>query len=244
MADHGSTLRDEVSAHWRAQQRLLGGILAAAVPDERPVLLLDYPVYRNVGDLLIYLGTWAWLGSRAGPMLGAWSKENFCRRDLPGEAVLLLQGGGNFGDLYPDHQRFRERIVADYPDNRIVILPQSIHFADDAEMARSAGLLNRHRDLHLIVRDHPSQRTAEQSFSGAAIDLAPDMASFLHPLSSPAGDGGAAPLHLLRRDAERRSGHGDAGVDWPEILGALGLPMRGFQLVNSALSPVLPAQAF
>ncbi|MDI5788788.1 hypothetical protein PO124_11350 [Bacillus licheniformis] len=39
-----------------------------------------------------------------------------------------LSGGGNFGDLYPHFQQFRERVVEHYPDNRIVILPQSIYY--------------------------------------------------------------------------------------------------------------------
>ena len=42
--------------------------------------------------------------------------------------TILLSGGGNFGDLYESHQEIREDVIANFPANRIIQLPQSISF--------------------------------------------------------------------------------------------------------------------
>ncbi|MCP5368405.1 MAG: polysaccharide pyruvyl transferase family protein, partial [Hyphomicrobiales bacterium] len=180
----------ECDAHW---QRLCGHLTAAldrAVPPGRPVAYLDYPVHRNLGDLLIYLGTCAWLDTSRRTVAGCWNKDNFPGLPLAKDTVVLLHGGGNFGDIYPAHQRFRESVVAAYPGHRVVILPQSIQFQDAASQAASAAVLNGHGDLHLLVRDRTSLAVARSAFIGTTSTLVPDMASFLYPIPE---DGDAAP---------------------------------------------------
>lgn len=45
-----------------------------------------------------------------------------------GKTPIILQGGGNLGDLWSNHQKFREYIISKYRDRPIVIMPQSIYF--------------------------------------------------------------------------------------------------------------------
>ena len=45
--------------------------------------------------------------------------------------IILLQGGGNFGDLWQAHQSFRERVIQDFPHKKIIQLPQSIFFSEE-----------------------------------------------------------------------------------------------------------------
>ena len=49
---------------------------------------------------------------------------------------IFIHGGGNFGDLWPEHQQFREMILQRYPDRPVIQLPQSIHFQDKANIAK------------------------------------------------------------------------------------------------------------
>ena len=69
---------------------------------------------------------------------------------------MIGLGGGNFGDLYPRYQSLRTRVVADFPSNRIVVLPQSIHFARQEGIDARLAPLRRHSDLRIAVRDAPS----------------------------------------------------------------------------------------
>jgi pyruvyl transferase EpsO len=240
-------MQDPIGEYWQAAQARLGQALGAAVPSGARAVFLDYPVYGNVGDLMIFLGTERWLDAAGIRVLGRWHSGNFPSPVLPEETVILLQGGGNFGDLY-HHQRFRERVVSRYPRNRIVFLPQTIHYRDPARLAASADVLDRHADIRLFVRGPASQTIARESFSGCPVRMVPDMATWLYPLLSepPPPIPSQGTLYLLRRDRERRTGEvvPDRGPgwrgDWKDLLGDRYRRLRFWK----AASRLYPAHAF
>jgi pyruvyl transferase EpsO len=183
--------------------------LAAEIPRDRKVVYLDYALTKNVGDLLITLGTLEFFRESGVEVRAYGSWKNTLPRDRmgvrPGD-VIVMQGGGNFGDLYPHFQAYRERIVAEYPDHKVVIFPQTIHFRDPENLKRSAERLNRHPDLLLFVRDQPSLELAAPLF-GERARLVPDMAHHLWPglHDLPRDDGAKGALESLffiRRDGE------------------------------------------
>ena len=94
---------------------------------------------------------------------------------IPAGVPILFSGGGNLGDLWPQHQHFRERIVNRYRDRPIVIFPQTIYFRDEANLRRAAAVFNSHPDLTIFVRDERSLEVA-RAFGNCRVRLAPDMA--------------------------------------------------------------------
>ena len=173
------------------------------VPVERPVVYLDYPVHLNFGDILIMRGTERFFAQHGHRVIARHGYMNFtarAREQVPRDAVVVLHGGGNFGDLYPVHQRFREEIVQSFPHNRIVVLAQSVHFSSPEELDRSAVIFERHRDLVLCVRDPRSMGLVKGRFA-ENVCLVPDMA---HQLWTPvaAADDDRPTLVCLRTDKE------------------------------------------
>ena len=53
------------------------------------------------------------------------------------DGVILMPGGGNFGDLYTLYNEFRLKVIEDFPDNRIVMPPQQAAFLSDAYLNRA-----------------------------------------------------------------------------------------------------------
>jgi exopolysaccharide biosynthesis predicted pyruvyltransferase EpsI len=158
--------------------------LARFIPRGSHVALLDFPAYQNVGDSAIWLGTVAVLQAldcRIGYVCdqGSYSREALEAR-LPPGAPVLLQGGGNFGDLWPPHQRFRELVIGELADRPIIQLPVSIDFREPGSVERSRGVLNRHERLTLLVRDRKSLAYAEAHFDARSL-LCPDAALALTP---------------------------------------------------------------
>jgi pyruvyl transferase EpsO len=123
------------------------------------------------------------------------------------EGPIFVHGGGNFGDLWPRHQEFREHLLARFPDREIVQLPQSIHFDDPARAEAAARAIARHGNFRLFVRDQPSYDFAAARFD-CEIALCPDMALFIGPLDR--GKPEVDALYLLRTDKEQAV-RGDAG---------------------------------
>jgi pyruvyl transferase EpsO len=163
-------------------------VLDPLIPANSSCVLIDFPHHGNVGDSAIWLGEMAYLKSRnckVGYTCDARNYNAEAMRSAIGNGIILITGGGNFGDLYAIHQNLRERVIREFPDNRIIQFPQSIYFADDGNLARSQAILSQHKDFHFVVRDTVSHHLARQHYDNPSY-LCPDMAMMLdlRPLRS------------------------------------------------------------
>ncbi|WP_027092720.1 polysaccharide pyruvyl transferase family protein [Cohnella thermotolerans] len=188
------------------------------------ICYIDYPVHGNGGDLLIMKGTEAFFKENHIRVRARYSALDFPDGlPIPRHHILVLHGGGNFGDLYPVHQKLREKIVANYPGHRVVMLPQTIFYSNVSEFDKTADILNRHPDVHLFVRDTLSLEMAKDKFRRCNVYLCPDMAHQLWPIRSRSGPEKEL-LRFLRTDIEKTagqeeleaSGAGDC-LDWPTL---------------------------
>lgn len=162
-------------------------VLDALIPANSSCILIDFPHHGNVGDSAIWLGELAYLKRRNCQIRYVCDSQNYSEtslRAVSGKDLILLHGGGNFGDLYPNHQMLKEKVISRFPENRIIQLPQSIHFADAANLARSQSILAQHPDFHFVVRDTPSLQFTRTHYA-CPVYLCPDMALMLDltPLS-------------------------------------------------------------
>ncbi len=157
------------------------------VVQDSVVGFVDHPLSMNSGDAAIYAGTQICLkeaGLRQAYVshLGMYDREAL-KKALPKDGTILIQGGGNWGDLWPSHQELRYRLLLDFPHNPIVQLPQSIYFSNAAERRRSARAVGRHPNVTLMVRDQRSLSIATDLYGDSAtVILVPDMAFGLGPI--------------------------------------------------------------
>lgn len=108
------------------------------IPPGSNIYYIDIPVHSNGGDLLILKGTEAFFKDYGIHVRARYSVLDFPDSLLiPKDHIIVLHGGGNFGDLYPQHQRLREKLVSEYPHHRIVMLPQTIFYKQETEFDRT-----------------------------------------------------------------------------------------------------------
>lgn len=183
--------------------------IAELLPADRSIAYLDYALTTNVGDQLIVLGTLEFFkryGIKRRFSRNVRNSERIGELPIRPDDIIVLHGGGNFGDIYPHFQKYREDIIDHYKDNKIIMMPQTVHFNAPDALARSAERMNRHRDLTLFVRDTISFDLVRPYFGERAI-LMPDMAHQLWPMLSRRCTGeppeAAEPLMLIRTDVER-----------------------------------------
>jgi len=196
--------------------------LAPLLPHGEPYALLDYPAYANVGDSAIWLGALRLLDeSGAGEPAYTCTAKTYdatALRQRVGTGPILVTGGGNFGDVYTSSQTLREQVVRDFPENRILQLPQTIRYRREEALAASRRTLEAHRDFTLLTRDEQSLAIAREGL-GVRSMLCPDLAFALAPLPRPEPQGHGI-VWLLREDGEARTGRlgsddGVEPVDWP-----------------------------
>lgn len=139
---------------------------------------LDNPYHGNIGDVLIWEGERTFLSSVKHKCLRS-SSNSWWGNFLHPETVILFQGGGNFGDLYRSSQDFRLRIIERFPNNRIIMFPQSVWYEDKSLIEKDAEIMARHSDLTLCARDKWSYDFLKEHFGKNKILLVPDMAFYI-----------------------------------------------------------------
>lgn len=207
------------AVHLRGLREQTLAVLRETIGEGSPVALLDVSNQGNAGDSLIYAGQLAYfraLGLRlryAADMRGYTAAA--LRRALP-EGVVLLQGGGNFGDLWRGHQKFRDRVAHDLPNYRIVQLPQSVHFDNPERAARTDEVLGSHPDFTLLLRDTESMRRAAADTPSLKARFCPDAAlGWDPPRSWVASTGPITEVLVIRRkDKEGSSGLSSVKPGW------------------------------
>ncbi len=162
--------------------------LASALRGARQVALLNFPNHGNPGDDAIWLGARASL-RRLGISVRyqcAWTgyHPDALAAAHP-EGPVLLNGGGNFGDLYGGQQGLRERVFRELRGRPVIQLPQSIHFAQRKNLDRVRRQVAEHGDVTLMLREQASYELAQREFEADTV-LAPDSALALGSLAAPA----------------------------------------------------------
>lgn len=197
----------------RRQMDLFAATVGAHVAPGQDFALLDIPEHGNIGDSAIHAGELSFFDAhvrRRAKCVCTWNADmDRLSGQLPAEGPIFLHGGGNFGDLWQNHQTFRHAVLDRFRGRKIVQLPQSIHYRDPAGIAETARLIAAHGNFTLLVRDRPSHDLARQHFDCEVV-LCPDAAMMLWKI-----DTGIAPqadvLVALRDDVEAVQ---DDARDW------------------------------
>lgn len=177
--------------------------------------LLDAPNYSNIGDSLIYEGEKEFLKLSPYKQLYVASNKFTKLRNIPKRGIILLSGGGNFGDLWPSFQQFRTKIITHFMDRKIIIFPQSIYYEDKANLARDAKIFNAHPNLTICVRDNASYYLLQEHFPNNHIVLVPDMAFCLDLQHYIVKAKTGKALFLKRGDKELRRAAGGVESELP-----------------------------
>jgi len=154
-------------------------ILSNALSSHNQVALVDFPNHHNAGDSLIYLGEQEYL-RRLGVTIGYVSDvARYDAAQLRHRVPLgpvLIQGGGSLGDTWLEIQEFREKVISDFHDRRVIQLAQSVHFRshDRAKVARE--VFEAHPDFTIMVRESKSAETAARLFPNTNVIYCPDLA--------------------------------------------------------------------
>lgn len=120
--------------------------------------------------------------------------------------LIVMTGGGNFGNLYPVSQNIRNQIIAFWPSNPKVIFPQSIYFTTDQngidEFENSKRIYTAKNRVLLAVRDELSFVKAKSNYTCDVL-FVPDIV--LNTKLPKSLDRTKKIILCLRKDLERSS---------------------------------------
>lgn len=138
-------------------------------------VLLNTPDHINIGDQLIWQGEMDFLDSLSIKPSYITSHFNFDWRPFSEDTLILLHGGGNFGDIWEGHNDFRIKVVEEYRSNRILVFPQSVQYNDQKLIEADAARYAAHKKVTICARDQYSFDILKKHFKNEIL-LVPDMA--------------------------------------------------------------------
>ncbi len=138
-------------------------------------VLLNTPDHINIGDQLIWQGEMDFLASLDIQPSYITSHFNFDWRHFSEDTLILLHGGGNFGDVWEGHNEFRIKIVEKYQNNRILVFPQSVQYNNQKLLELNAQRYAVHKNVTICARDQFSYEILRKYFKNEIL-LVPDMA--------------------------------------------------------------------
>ncbi len=170
---------------------ILVNIVIKSIFKKNKVFLLGVPLHGNLGDQAILIAEEEFLKenypkynviyvpsiivSRLSKLLKILINEN---------ELILLHGGGYLGNLWINEEKmFRECLIS-FPNNRIIVFPQTIFFTDDEEGKNeytiSKNIYESHKHLTIFVREEYSYNYMKSKFN-CEVCLVPDIVLYLTP---------------------------------------------------------------
>lgn len=158
--------------------------------NKKRIFLIGTPEYQNVGDHLITLAEYQFIEqyypdyhvieiTNEDYMFNKLRLKNLVKNS----DLLMVTGGGFLGSIW-FHGHFKEvlDLIEAYPQNKIIIMPQSIYFSEDdfgKEIQETTKHVFERRNLNVCLRDNYSyERMRNLSTSKCQIGLFPDIALF------------------------------------------------------------------
>lgn len=157
---------------------------------ENKIWIFDSADYANIGDLAISKAEIQFIqeilpkhhiisiGMKMFPMVRIILFPLVKDKDL-----IFLNGGGNIGNFYKRGENIRRIIIKKFPNNHIILFPQTIFFSDDEngylEFRESKQIYSNHKKLLLSARENISHQIFMNNFSNKVI-LIPDIVFWLN----------------------------------------------------------------
>lgn len=187
------------------------------LPIGKKVFFIGTPEYTNLGDSAIAIAQILFLEKCGYPRKKI---KEFTQSDYMQNSVIINKcinkhylicgiGGGNLGNQWYNEELFRYSFIDAFPDNPIIIFPQTIFFTDDEEgrlaSEESKKHYNSHNNLTIIAREKKSYELLSNLYNRPTKLLTPDIV-----LSTTMSDYGvtvknrSGGLLVLRNDVEKQ----------------------------------------
>ena len=142
-------------------------------------LYIGSPTYGNLGDQQIWKSSIEFLKANNIKFLDISLSDfnKYKKINFKNIKTVVLQGGGNLGDVYVLDQNVKNEAIKMYSDKKIIVFPQTF-YCDDYESERAKDIkeiFSNHKDLTLVAREEKSFEMMKKFFNKNKVIKAPDI---------------------------------------------------------------------
>jgi pyruvyl transferase EpsI len=172
------------------------------------IFLFGSPIHQNLGDHAISIAEIQFIQKNFPnyPFFEIFgdhflAESPFIPSSIKDEDIILITGGGFMGDLWIREENLVREIIKTFPNNPIIILPQTIFFQSEDELNISRDIYKQHENLFIFAREPNTLKLLTEKLEFANCKLAPDMVLSLE-LNYKKGQERNGVLSCLREDKE------------------------------------------
>lgn len=151
-------------------------------------VLVGSPLHGNLGDQAIAIGEMNFLKDfflkekcieMDSDMIRKYS-DTFIKFVIK-KKTILVHGGGFLGDLYMREEEMVRKVIQSFPNNKIVVFPQTLYFKEgnEKEKNKTIRIYEKHNNLSICMREQFSYDLAKSMFKNVKVYLIPDMVLYL-----------------------------------------------------------------
>lgn len=101
-------------------------------------------------------------------------KHNISKNDL-----IFFQSGYCTQDIGGREDYMHQAVIQDFPDNQLVMLPQTVYFQSEERKKLASRIYDAHKKLFFIARDRVSYEAAKEMFPHIMVECYPDIVTTL-----------------------------------------------------------------
>lgn len=165
--------------------------LIAKKNKKNKIWILDACDHFNLGDQAILMAELEFLKDNFNEYevipVGLGKYERYItdlKKYIVEEDYIFLHGGGNFGNYYKNAEKIRRDIIKRFPNNKVILFPQTIYFTQDKEgneeLLKSIDIYSAHKNLILVAREKTSYKKMCENFKNNKVILTPDIVMYLN----------------------------------------------------------------
>lgn len=158
--------------------------------NKKKIIHILTPLHGNMGDQAIVYATNKYLRDnfKDYELLEIYRRDIYkymkaLKKVINPDDLIVLIGGGNMGSLWIDEENDRRFVIKNFPNNKIISMPQTISFTSDSdgdmELAKTQNIYNKNNNLILISREKKSYKLMQEYFKNKDIKLNPDTVLYL-----------------------------------------------------------------
>ena len=198
--------------------------------------LFGYPIFRNIGDHLLWNGCYQYLSTRFQLVTDeVFLKNHGFYRSIPDSAiddflsaltpndVIFFKGGGYFNDASGNFLRYVCQIMKRVSGQKVFFLPQSINLQNNSPLYLLLQSVFSGQDISIVARERISYEIATNLFPSCSVFLNTDMAFYLYPLvfDESLGKDSHGIYFNLRSDGEEKRSPVDEFILYNALIPAL-----------------------
>lgn len=105
--------------------------------------------------------------------------RDYLKNNIKKEDLIFFQSGYCTQDIGGREDYMHQMVIQDYPNNRLVMLPQTIFFQNANRKELASKVYNKHKYLFFLARDQVSYAMALEMFPDICVKCYPDIVTTL-----------------------------------------------------------------